>query len=318
MKGTDLCVVVCSERGRVERERESEKMLKLRAPEHQVAGHRAKNGILGPLVDGSGKFYKPLQSDDRGSNELAFYTSLSSDPRIPHQIRRYFPIFHGTQVVHASDGSGLHPHLVLEDLASTYSNPSVIDIKIGSRTWHPNATEDYVRKCLQKDRETSTIHLGFRISGAKSSTNDSLLWQPHRKFLQNLSAEDAALVLKKFVSSDGNADVPDCVFAARVFKPVLEQLLELKKWFEVQTIFHFYSCSVLVVYEKEEVKGGKGAVVKLIDFAHVVDAKGAIDHNFLGGLCSLIKFVSDLLAGVADIGNGVAVTNSVEKSQNYV
>lgn len=118
----------------------------------------------------------------------------------------------------------------------------------------------------------------------------------------DLSAEDVILMMKKFVSSDGNADEPDCVFASRVYLPVLEELLVLKKWFEVQTIFHFYSCSVLVVYEKDEKdeKRTARAVVKLVDFAHVVDAKGAIDHNFLGGLCSLIKFVKDVLAGLGD------------------
>lgn len=284
-------------------------MVKLKIPEHQVAGHQAKTGILGPLIDDSGKFYKPLQGDERGSNELAFYTSLYSDPRIPSNILKFFPSFHGTQTVDASDGSGLHPHLVLEDIVSNYTNPAVVDIKIGSRTWHPQSSEDYIRKCLQKDRESSSIKLGFRISGLRSVGPTNQLWQPHKKFLMDLSVDDVMLVLRKFVSSDGDVDEPDVVFGSRVFVPVLEELLELKKWFEVQTIFHFYSCSVLVVYEKDEKEDEKksaSAVVKLVDFAHVVDAKGAIDHNFLGGLCSLIKFVKDVLAGLGDAGNNVS------------
>jgi 1D-myo-inositol-tetrakisphosphate 5-kinase/inositol-polyphosphate multikinase len=285
----------------------SSKMVKLKIPDHQVAGHQAKTGIIGPLIDDSGKFYKPLQDDDRGSNELAFYTSLYSDTRIPSNILKFFPSFHGTEVVDASDGSGLHPHIVLEDIVSNYTNPSVADIKIGSRTWHPQSSEDYIRKCLQKDRETSTIKLGFRISGLRSMGPTNQLWQPHRKVLMDLSAEDAMLILRKFVSSDGNVDEPDCVFASRVFVTVLEELLELKKWFEVQTIFHFCSCSILVVYDKEEIEEKKSAraAVKLIDFAHVVDAKGAIDHNFLGGLCSLIKFVKDVLAGLSDVETSI-------------
>uniref|UniRef100_A0A2P2NMW3 Inositol polyphosphate multikinase n=1 Tax=Rhizophora mucronata TaxID=61149 RepID=A0A2P2NMW3_RHIMU len=62
-------------------------------------------------------------------------------------------------------------------------------------------------------------------------------------------------------------------------------------------MYHFNSCSVLMVCEKDMVvKGGKSyAEVKLIDFAHVVEAKGTIDHNFLGGVCSLIKFISEIL-----------------------
>ncbi|MED6163018.1 inositol polyphosphate multikinase [Stylosanthes scabra] len=280
-----------------------------KVPEHQVAGHQAKNGVLGPLIDDSGNFYKPLQNDERGSKEVAFYTSLSSDPRVPDNIRRYFPIFRGTKVINASDGSGLHPHLVLEDVVSNYSNPSVMDIKIGSRTWDPHASEAYIEKCLKKDRESSSLPLGFRISGLKLVTSkDASIWQPSKKFLQNLAANDTKLVLSRFVSSNvasNDTTHPDCSFGSKVFggpSGILEQLLELKKWFEVQTIYHFYSCSVLMVYERESLMNGSssGAVVKLVDFAHVVDAEGVIDHNFLGGLCSLIKFISDVLEAPAE------------------
>jgi hypothetical protein len=63
-----------------------------------------------------------------------------------------------------------------------------------------------------------------------------------------------------------------------------------------ETIFHFSSCSVLLVNDKESVSKGRSssAEVKLVDFAHVVEGKGIIDHNFLGGLCSFIKFISEI------------------------
>ncbi|BBH03476.1 hypothetical protein Prudu_014366 [Prunus dulcis] len=126
----------------------------LKVPDHQVAGHQAGDGKLGPLTDDSGHFYKPLQNDGRGSHELAFYTSFSSATRIPDHIRK--------------------------------------------------------------------------------------------------------LALRKFVSSNPSTDSdikPDCSFASTVYggpAGILAQLLELKSWSEEQTIFHFYSCSVLMVYEKEE------------------------------------------------------------------
>ncbi|KAK9267272.1 hypothetical protein L1049_009695 [Liquidambar formosana] len=276
----------------------------LKVPDHQVGGHEARDGKLGPLIDDSGRFYKPLQSDGRGSKELAFYTSFSSDARIPDHIRRFFPVFYGTQLLEASDGSGLHPHLILQDLVSSRHNPSIIDIKIGSRTWHAESSEDYIQKCLKKDRETTSLALGFRISGLQIyGSKEAEFWKPNRERVRNFSATDVRLVLRKFVSfnstGDSNLD-PDCSFASTVYggsAGILAQLLELKAWFEDQTIFHFCSCSVLLMYEKESVlKGGNsGAEVKLIDFAHVVDGRGVIDHNLLGGLCSLIKFISEIL-----------------------
>uniref|UniRef100_A0A5B7BDG2 Inositol polyphosphate multikinase n=1 Tax=Davidia involucrata TaxID=16924 RepID=A0A5B7BDG2_DAVIN len=276
----------------------------LKVPLHQVAGHQACDGKLGPLVDESGRFCKPLQSDERGSDEVAFYTSFSSNTRIPDHIRRFFPVFYGTQLLEASDGSGLHPHLVLQDLVSKHLNPSIMDVKIGSRTWPPESSEDYIKKCLKKDRESTSLALGFRISGLQIyGSKESGYWKPEKKLIQKFSAEDVRLFLRKFVSSNASADSdlePDCSFASVVYggsTGILAQLLELKAWLEDQTIFHFYSCSVLLVYENElALKGSSsGAEVKLVDFAHVLEGRGVIDHNFLGGLCSLIKFISEIL-----------------------
>ncbi|PON55770.1 hypothetical protein PanWU01x14_185790 [Parasponia andersonii] len=39
-----------------------------KVPEYQVADYKASQGTLGPLIYASRHFYKPIQSDDRGSN----------------------------------------------------------------------------------------------------------------------------------------------------------------------------------------------------------------------------------------------------------
>ncbi|CAI0547983.1 unnamed protein product [Linum tenue] len=278
----------------------------LKVPEHQVAGHQALDGHLGPLIDDSGRFYKPLQSDERGSKEMSFYTSFSSNTRIPEHIRRFFPVFHGTQLVEASDGSGRKPHLVLEDITSGHSKPCVMDIKIGSRTWYPQASEDYIQRCFKKDRETSSLSLGFRVSGLQVYGNkESEVWKPERKVVKRVIGDKVRLVLKQFVSSNPSMDLdsnPDCCYASSVYggsTGILAQLLELKAWFEDQTTYHFNSCSVLMLYEKKllgpKEGGSTAAEVKLVDFAHVTEGNGVIDHNFLGGLCSLIKFISEIL-----------------------
>lgn len=276
----------------------------LKPPDHQVAGHQAAEGQLGPLVDGTGLFYKPLQGDDRGTHEVAFYSSFSSDPRVPPHVRAFFPGFHGTQLLPASDGSGLHPHLVLDDLAAGLRRPSLIDLKIGSRTWYPSAPDDYFHKCLKKDRTTTSVALGFRVSGARvHQGGDAGFWRADRDAIRRFTPRDVRRALRQFVSSNpaSDPDSPDCAFASTVYggsNGVLAQLLELKAWFEDQTLFHFYSASVLVMYEREDVEAGKaggGVSVKLVDFAHVMEGDGVIDHNFLGGLCSLIKFISEIL-----------------------
>lgn len=265
----------------------------LQPPEHQVAGHTAAAGGLGPLIDGAGLFYKPLQSSNRGAAELAFYTSFSADPRVPPSIRRFFPAFHGTQILPASDGSGYLPHLVLDDLFASLPHPSVIDLKIGSHTWPPSSAEDYIQKCLAKDRESTSLTLGFRVSGLQIRQFNNF-YRPDRDAVRKFTTPDVRRVLRQFVSAD--PEVADCELVSAVYggsDGVLAQLMELKAWFEDQTLFHFYSASVLLAYG-EEGDGGVKAKVKLVDFAHAVEGDGVIDHNFLGGLCSLIKFVSEV------------------------
>lgn len=275
-----------------------------KAPENQVAGHRALDGKLGPLIDDSGRFYKPLQKDERGSNEVAFYTSFQSNTKIPNHIRRFFPIFHGTRMLDASNGSGLHPHLILQDAVSGRVSPSIMDIKIGARTWYPQSSDKYIEKCLKKDRVTTSSRLGFRVSGLQVYRNkETGFWKPEKRTVQSYTPNDVPLVLRKYVSSniDPNFEADlDCSYASDIYggsSGILAQLLELKAWFEDQTIFHFNSCSVLMIYDKEALLAGQkpNAEIKLIDFAHVIDGEGVIDHNFLGGLCSLIKYISSIL-----------------------
>lgn len=277
----------------------------LKVPDHQVAGHQAHLGKRGPLIDESGNFYKPFTNDERGLREAEFYKSFSSNVRVPHSIRKFFPNYFGTRILQASDGSGDCSHLVLEDLTARYAHPSIIDVKIGSRTWYPQAKEEYFQKCFQKDKDTSTLTLGFRISGLQIyEGQESGYWKPDRKMAMKYKADDVRMVLKKFVSSNQSSELhknPDCAFASSVYggpSGILAQLLELKSWFEEQDFYHFYSCSILMFYDRELlVKNGEpGPAIKLIDFAHVLEGNGVIDHNFLGGLCSLIKFISDQLA----------------------
>lgn len=120
---------------------------------------------------------------------------------------------------------------------------------------------------------------------------------------------DVRQVLRQFVSKNPDETHPDCSLASSIYggsNGILAQLLELKSWFEDQTLFHFYSTSVLISYDN----GGTAARVKLVDFAHAVEGEGIIDHNFLGGLCSLIKFMSEILtdseAEVGPANNGMA------------
>ncbi|PWA87884.1 Inositol polyphosphate kinase [Artemisia annua] len=206
----------------------------LKIPDHQVAGHEAGAGKLGPLVDDSGRFYKPLQSGKRGAEEAAFYESFSSNTKVPEHIRKYFPTYYGTKVMKASTGVE-HPHIVLQDLASTRVNPSIMDIKIDSRTWGPEASDAYIAKCLERDRESTSVTLGFRLSGLQVFINDeSGFYKPNRDFIHKIGPDDVRVNLRKFVSSNPSEKldtVPDCSLGSSVYggtNGILAQFLPAK------------------------------------------------------------------------------------------
>ncbi len=68
----------------------------------------------------------------------------------------------------------------------------------------------------------------------------------------------------------------------------------IQEWFKKQTTYHFYSSSVIVVYDAE--LNDKNSVrIKIADFAHVFPAENRIDENYLYGLNNLVEHLKILL-----------------------
>lgn len=61
--------------------------------------------------------------------------------------------------------------LELEDVAKRYRHPSIIDIKLGFRTWYPTADQRYIDKCKAKDASTTQAALGFKICGMQVNSD---------------------------------------------------------------------------------------------------------------------------------------------------
>lgn len=267
---------------------------------NQVAGHQAGVGKAGPLVDGAGKFYKPLQNSERGERERKFYEQVWADEDVPAHVKAFFPSFYGTMQIEASDGSGPSEHVVLEDLTNKYCQPCVIDIKMGARTWYPGASEKYVAKCKFKDSETTSPALGFRVCGLQVyDAKTKNVWKPDHIWCKMLTADTVRVVLKRFVSSNPMDDLhPDAAFASAVYggsEGIMNQLMELRNWFERQTYYHFYSSSFLFIYEANSTHvGNMHASVRLVDFAHALPGQESVDENFLQGLNSLLSILQEI------------------------
>ena len=109
----------------------------------------------------------------------------------------------------------------------------------------------------------------------------------------------------------------------KAIKETIKKFEEIKKWFEKQTTYHFYSSSLIVIYEanledilnnnhpsndqqsndndndntNESILNENKNLVRIVmaDFAHVFPARDQLDTNYLFGINRLIDHLKLLL-----------------------
>ncbi|WVW79161.1 hypothetical protein I302_101127 [Kwoniella bestiolae CBS 10118] len=135
---------------------------------NQVAGHD------GVMSDASGSLViKPALA-----REIAFYQTLnSSDREDPiRRLKPFVPKFLGTlrlegQLSSAGDVQRLEgkeevpESVVLENLSYAFTHPSILDVKLGTVLYDPDASEEKKQRMDKQARETTTHELGIRFTG---------------------------------------------------------------------------------------------------------------------------------------------------------
>merc|ERR550517_1532157 len=137
----------------------------------QIAGHGSENdGQRGLLVHESGFVLKPVQAPPKGTREVAFYQSInSSGDEVDQRLVQLTARFYGTQAVKVQNGVvGLSDYLVLENLTQGLGAPCVMDVKIGARTYGPDASE---AKKSQEDAK----YQGTKVSLSKLNISQIFL-----------------------------------------------------------------------------------------------------------------------------------------------
>ena len=118
----------------------------------QIAGHGSEqdDGHWGFLKRQSdGRLLKPLQAPPKGQREVDFYRRINSTEadETDLRFRAIMPAFFGTESLDRVNGVLLaDEYLVLQDVTEGYHLPNIMDIKIGSRTWGPDASEKKQRQ----------------------------------------------------------------------------------------------------------------------------------------------------------------------------
>lgn len=193
--------------------------------------------------------------------------------------------FYGTESVKVHNGVvGLCDYLVLENLTQGLCVPCVMDIKIGAKTYGPDAAE---AKIAQEDAkyQGTKVPFGFSVLGIISHSDTGVI-RKRKAFGRSLSKDNLHEVLDSFIRLKTEMSI----LVAITF---LEKLSEFNLFFSRQTRYHIYASSLLFVYDYEAAAKGdsvnlvKSVRLKLIDFAHVFQAEGSLDNNFIFGLKNL-------------------------------
>uniref|UniRef100_R4G803 Kinase n=1 Tax=Rhodnius prolixus TaxID=13249 RepID=R4G803_RHOPR len=264
--------------------------------DNQVAGHSSKDGksLSGLLKGVDGFVLKPLTKFPAGDNEVKFYENLKLIGDLI-LLREFVPQYFGTLVIRIQDVDV--KFLKLQDVSIGLKEPCIMDIKVGAQTWEPSAPF-YKRMAEEKYSSTKSAY-GFCIPGYQvyelCSGKFKKVGKEEGKLL---TKETLPLALKEFFNYDHK-------YSKFLIDCFLQKLVKLLSWWEKQTIYHFYSSSLLFLYDAsmfkelinhDEMCKSTLPWIKLycIDFAHVVPANDTLDFNYIAGLTKLIDLLKSI------------------------
>ncbi|KAM4701154.1 inositol hexakisphosphate kinase 3 isoform 2-T2 [Discoglossus pictus] len=211
----------------------------------------------------------------------------------------------------------LHRYLLLENVASKFSLPCVLDLKMGTRQHGDDASEEKKARHIEKCAQSTSGSLGVRICGMQvyqANTGEFLCKDKY--YGRKLSKEGFRQALYRYLHNGFH-------LRTDLLDSIISQLKSLRAVIEGQGSYRFYSSSLLIVYNGEEdttTRKGHGCFqikqtqsacqgaepgkveVKMIDFAHTTfsgsrnspAAHEGPDHGYIFGLENLVKIFSSM------------------------
>lgn len=305
--------------------------------------------------------FKPLQNNNRGLREIAFYEIVQASKRIGIgslkattttntfasrqsiyeyslfiicrytrrqlyneikslcQLSEFVVDYHGVVRSQGFDddddktkmylqdkkivSSDLSSYIILTDETKNFDKPCIIDLKIGTFTFEPDA--ELSKKESQRKKYPQQEEFGFRLVGMK-------VYDPHHDDAcdlgyRKITKEDGrSLITRSSIKQKLEAFLKVCninyIHERRKINVdmLYRKLMSLRKWFQENHSFAFYATSLLLIYEGAEdlpTSNTKVPVVKMIDFAHVRKHGGGQDEGYLHGLDNIISIFREILRG---------------------
>ncbi|XP_067935468.1 inositol hexakisphosphate kinase 2-like [Watersipora subatra] len=154
--------------------------------------------------------------------------------------------------------------ILLENLVSPFKQPSVLDLKMGTRT-HGDDDPDAKKESKKlKCKSSTSTELGVRVHGMQKYDASNGKFETLDKYEGlKLSVDEFKRKIVQFLH-DGK------VFRQELVSPIYDRLKRFHDCLSQQDTFRFYSCSLLIIYEGDFQSPEDVSLVKVkaIDFAH--------------------------------------------------
>ncbi|KAJ2160793.1 hypothetical protein GGF46_001981 [Coemansia sp. RSA 552] len=201
--------------------------------EYQVAGHP---GVL--VVEGNDMLIKPLNK-----REQQFYEGAMGHA----DVKSFLPIYYGSLKRDGLEAGETREYICLENLVHGFEQPCVLDLKIGSRLYDVDATEEKRERMALKARSTTSEKLGVVITGMKLHGEPA----SDRDWCRGLTVTTFMEALDRYFSVAQKAVSPK-------YREYLiwQFIVELGEWLEVvqETDMRMYSSSLLFIYDASKAK----------------------------------------------------------------
>lgn len=250
---------------------------------------------------GKGKRDASFHMKDPNGNESATPERSSHNPWGLH--------CHRAQLMRmSSDSKDNAPYrfLLLENVASTFQLPCILDLKMGTRQHGEDASEEKKRRHMKKCEQSTSSSLGLRLGGMQVYQVTTGHFLCRNKYDgRTLTAEGFRQALYQYLH-DGHQ------LKRELLQPVLQRLSALRAVIERQGSYRFYSSSLLLIYEGKKHSPGRHPFsapprvdVRMIDFAHT-SYRGATpnhtayegpDRGYIFGVENLINMLQEIKDG---------------------
>lgn len=217
--------------------------------------------------------------------EIAFYEEFNdkAGKYYPEMeiLRPFCPVYHG--IVE----EGGKKWIKMQNATAGLTNVSFMDIKMGDKSYGPDATPEKIKSQEEKAKKTTSLEYGFRLTGMtvkddKGANSFKLLKQ-----YGELTYQQIPEFVEKLLKCNGKdkINVKACEYYIAKMKEILE-IME-HKWSRL-----LIATSIFFVISNTDDKFD----LKLIDFAHVHPCPpGERDTGFIKGVKHLITIFEGVL-----------------------